>query len=584
VNTVEATTLTLAVFSVAGILPALAIVGPSGSTLALAILIGAVETGVAGAFSLAVAWSTLPWFCIIAVVGMLASFVILIQKRRHRPVFNGGSSHLRTLRHCLPQAAVFAVLSLTLVWCLVPLRVPSVGWDARAIWLLRASWFVRGHDFLLVAFRSPAAVIAHASYPPLISTAVASSWQLTGNHTERLGVVIVALLNASATMATSWVMVEAGRNVGRRKGPDKGGSFAEVAGIVCAVLFVLVTFGVFGPFSTNGYADPLWSVAAVGAIGYGLILPPNRKNLGAAAILLAVSGLTKTEGTATAIVLTILITLRASGFTLRNLRQDQSVSGIMPRRELDLRRAARVNWRRVVTGATGVVCLSLWPILARLEHATKDVNTSGIRQGTWTSRAHLTLSAIAPHLHVLLVAVPLALGGGLLLRGHRKQGKLGNDVWAWLGLIGGLSVVVSAYITGPGNTAFWLLTSVHRTTMFAATAAWLIIAVWAVVAASSAEGAANSQSLSPVPMTTLDPTVSTEPSGRYLKPLGGIGVIAGSHNLPGLDLASGGPRGIDVLIMPSSSRSPVCSGDPVGINVYAAGTKGADCSAPAQFL
>jgi hypothetical protein len=43
-------------------------------------------------------------------------------------------------------------------------------------------------------------------------------------------------------------------------------------------------------------------------------------------------------------------------------------------------------------------------------------------------------------------------------------------------------VIAAAYVSGPGNTYFWLLTSVHRTTMFPITAAWLIIAVWAVLA------------------------------------------------------------------------------------------------------
>ena len=162
-----------------------------------------------------------------------------------------------------------------------------------------------------------------------------------------------------------------------------------------------------------------------------------------------------------------------------------------------------------MAGVTGLLYLSLWPVLARLEDAARDVNTSGTRLGTWSSRIHLTLDAIVPHLHILLVAAPVALLGGLLLRRQREQAGLGNDLWAWLGLLGGLSVVVAAYITGPGDTAFWLLTSVHRTTMFAAIAASLIIAVWAVVAASSAqsESATNSESLSPLDMTTLDPPV-----------------------------------------------------------------------------
>jgi hypothetical protein len=489
-NTIEATILTIVCFCAAGIVPAWAVVGPSGSTLAFAILIGAVETAVAGACSLVVAWSTLPWFFIVAAGATLVSSFFLIRKRRGRSAYEGDSIRFQTLRARLPGATVFAVLSLTLAWCLAPLRVPSVGWDARAIWLLRASWFARGHDFLLVAFRSPGELIAHASYPPLISTAVASSWQLTGNHSERLGVVVVAVLNAGATLATSWVIVEAGRNVARRQPDNRVSrvSLAEGVGIVCAVLFILVTFGVFGPFATNGYADPLWSVAAVGAIGYGLILPPNRRNLGASAILLAVSGLTKTEGTGTAVVLVILIALRYLLSPSPDLhREALSSRELTPDRQRVLGSIACAKWKPIAASASVLVGVSLWPILARLEDATRDVNTSGSRQGTWNSRAHLTLDAIAPHLHVLLIATPVAVAGGLLLRRHRTQSGLGSDVWAWLGLLGGLSVVVGAYVTGPGNTAFWLLTSSHRTTMFATTAAWLIVAVWAVVAAASVE-------------------------------------------------------------------------------------------------
>jgi hypothetical protein len=304
--------------------------------------------------------------------------------------------------------------------------------------------------------------------------------------------------------------------------------FAEGVGVACAVLFTLVTFGIFGSFATNGYADPLWSVAAVGAIGYGLILPPKRRNLAASAILLAVSGLTKTEGTGTAIVLAILIALRYSLFTASDLHQEGTSSkALTPGGQRVLGSIARTKWRPIAASVAVLIGVSLWPILARLEDATRDVNTSGSRQGTWISRAHLTLAAIAPHLHVLLVAAPVALAGGLLLRRHRKQAGLGSDVWAWLGLLGGLSVVISAYVTGPGNTAFWLLTSAHRTTMFAATAAWLIIAVWAVVAAASiVDGRAASpqaRGLPPEPvllptMETSDGRHATNPPGKATSP------------------------------------------------------------------
>ncbi len=371
-------------------------------------------------------------------------------------------------------------LVLTLVVCLVPLRVPSVGWDARAIWLLRSSWFLQGHGYLLYAMRdaTQSGLIAHASYPPLVSTAVAVSWQLTGNHSERLGVVVITLLNAAATLATAWVIVEIGRIGGRNEEPGKRARLAELIGAVCAVLFVLVAFDVFGPFATNGYADPLWSMAAAGAIGYGLILPCNRRNVGAAAILLAVSGLTKTEGTATAILLVILISTRYALDVVRPRLKE--ASGLVPRQRF--KAAGRALWPVIACGTAAIVCLALWPALVKVLHTARDVNTSGARQGTWGSRWHDTVTAMAPYLHLLLLAVPVAVVSGFVLSRLRRALKLGNDLWAWLGLLGGMFVVTAAYVTGPGDTSFWLLTSVHRTTMFPVTAAWLILAVWTVLA------------------------------------------------------------------------------------------------------
>jgi hypothetical protein len=498
VSTAAATILTLLCFGIAGLVPARAVIGWRGPVLAFAILIGAAETAVAGACSLLIAWSTLPWFIIVAAGIAAVSSAFLVRRRRDRPISSEDSHPLRTLRSRLPGTAVVVALSVTLGWCLVPLRVPSVGWDARAIWLLRSSWFARGHGFLVAAFRSPGALIAHASYPPLISTAVASSWQLTGNHGDRLGVAIVALLNASATMATAWVIVEVGRNIAHRQSRDMGLSIANGAGAVGAVLFTFIAFGTFGPFATNGYADPLWSVAAVGATGYGLILPRVPGNLGASIVLLAVSGLTKTEGTGTAVVLILLITFRYS-YVNPNRHRESIVPTMTSEQKHVLGSFRSARWSPIATGLAALVGLSLWPIVAHLEHAGRNVNTSGAREGTWTSRTHLTLTAIAPHLHVLLVAIPVALASGVLLKGYRTKIGLGNDLWAWLALLGGLSVITLAYVTGPGNTAFWLLTSVHRTTMFAATAAWLIIAVSGVTAATSISdrGSAKPQTSAP---------------------------------------------------------------------------------------
>jgi hypothetical protein len=35
-----------------------------------------------------------------------------------------------------------------------------------------------------------------------------------------------------------------------------------IAGVVAGVLLILISFGINEPFMTNGYADPMWSLAA----------------------------------------------------------------------------------------------------------------------------------------------------------------------------------------------------------------------------------------------------------------------------------------------------------------------------------
>jgi hypothetical protein len=357
-------------------------------------------------------------------------------------------------------------------WSLVPLRVPSVGWDARSIWLLRASWFAGGHGFLVSSFHDSTELLAHAGYPPLVSAAVAVSWQATGVHGDRLGVVVIALLNACAAIALGWVLVEAGREAARRSDRPRRRIWSLSAGAASGCLLVLAAFGVAGPFATNGYADPLWAFAAAAAVGYGLLLPFDPRHIGVAGLLVLVAGLTKEEGVATAMALVVLIVLRS----LAHVGSDQARSARAARRSVVVRR------KRVAAGLAGLAVLAAWPVLARLDHAPPDVNTSGPHHGTFWHRAHLTVDSMAPHLHVLLLAVPVAVAGALFLRAERRATGLANDAWAWCGLAAGLLVVGWAYAGGGGETAFWLYTSVHRTTIFPAVTAWLVVGGWVIAA------------------------------------------------------------------------------------------------------
>lgn len=468
-TTVGAAVLSLVVLGVAGAVPVVTIVGVRWRVFLLAPLAGAVLAAVAGACTLAIAGAIVPWFAALAVVAALVS--LGLETRFHLLRRSLRRKEPASVRRAGWVAALLILAATT--WSLRPLRVPSVGWDARVIWLLRASWFAGGHGLLSASFRNPTAVLAHSSYPPLISAAVAVSWNVTGVHSDRLGVVVVALLNACAVAALGWALVEAGLGAARRADPGARRTLALVVGAAAGPLLVLAAFGVAGPFATNGYADPLWSFAAAGAIGYGLLLPFGARRLATAALLVAVAGLTKQEGVATAMALTILLLLRALAHYSR----------------AGAARRAATGWC-IAAGLAGLAFLAVWPVLGRVLHAPPDVNTSGSRIGTFGHRADLTVHWMSPHLHVLLLAVPVAVVGSLFLRRERRAAGLGNDAWSWAGLVSGLLVVGWAYATGPGDTMLWLLTSVHRTTMFPAITAWLIVGGWAVAATGTPRVAA----------------------------------------------------------------------------------------------
>jgi hypothetical protein len=486
VTTLPAACLALLVFGASGAAPVLCVVGIRWQALFLAPLAGAIIAAVAGACVVAIAGSAVTWFVGLSTIGLGAGAAVLWSKRRgdlpraHR----SGSGGLRA-----PRAVGLAVVVGAVAWSLQQLRVPSVGFDARAFWLLRASWFVAGHQMALAAFRNPLLLADHASYPPLVSAAVAVAWQITGNHSYRLGVVITSLLNGCAIAGAAWVLIESGDLATNRlrhrsiEVHQRDGANADrpallwtplIVSRVVAGLFVLVVFGVIGPFATNGYADPLWSVAAAGAIGYGLLLPRTPANIGAAGVLLGVAGLTKAEGTATAIGIVALIVARSVWARWKVRGQVVGRGG----RSLSSRRSIAIP---ILVGLAGTVVLASWTVLMRLIGAAKDVNTSGRRQGTMITRLHLTFNAMSPHLHVLLLAVPISVAGGLFLRVERQESGMERDLWAWAGLCSGLLIVAGAYISGPGNAPLWLVTSVHRTTMFPAIVAWLLIAEWTVI-------------------------------------------------------------------------------------------------------
>lgn len=471
-STLGASVASLLLLAGAGALPVVALVGCRWVAIPMAPLAGAVLAGVAGGCCLVVAGTPLPWFLALSTAAALVSLYAMVAQGQHSrsPRRRPPDAPRRPRADRVAGAAGFGAVVIAAAWGLRLLRVPSTGWDARDIWMMRASWFADGHRTVLAAFRNRELIVAHASYPPLVSATVATAWQLTGLHTDRLGVVLVSALTACAIATPALAIIDAGRAAGGAGGAGKWLPLA--VGVLAAGLFVLTVYGVFGQFTANGYADPLWSAAAVGALGFGLLLPRERSNIAAAAILLAVAGLTKVEGTATAMAVVGLLAARAAAGNYRRA-SPTTVSARL-----------RTVARPLLAGLAGAAALSVWAVVTRLEDTAPDVSTFGPRQGTIASRAHLTLDWMVPHLHVLLLAVPLAVVAGLFLATARQRVGLGNDAWLWLGLGAGLAAVALAYVTGRWDTQAWLLTSVHRTTMFPVVAAWLVVAGWVVVAAA----------------------------------------------------------------------------------------------------
>jgi len=128
-----------------------------------------------------------------------------------------------------------------------------------------------------------------------------------------------------------------------------------------------------------------------------------------------------------------------------------------------------------------VAVLAWWPVAMHVIGARGASSTFTTSNGTG-SRASAVVHGMSPYLHVLVLAVPLSVVGGLVLTGLRRRTGVGNDVWAWLALAVGLVAVGGALVTGTGAIVPWIRSTVHRITEYPILQAWWIVGVWAVVA------------------------------------------------------------------------------------------------------
>jgi hypothetical protein len=480
-----ATIAAIAALSAAGFFPVAAAIGPRWFAVPMAPLAGAVMAGVAATASLSFGGPLLTWFVALALAAALVVFSGWVLEPGRGPWSRTSRRGTRRLTRSRVVGIVgFLAVMISCAWSLRGLRSPTVGFDARALWVMRPGWLLQSHAQLLIDMKARGLVLTQSAYPPLVSASAAVAWRITGVHTARLGVTTIAVLNACALAAAALALVECGRSVATRmiRGPGPGEVrsadtaawsrppwAALVTGVVTAVLLVFVAAGVTEPFLTNGYADPIWSLAAVGAVAYGLQAGSDRSTRAAAAILILVAGLSKNEGLVTAIALVALVAARSVGWP-------------------GLREGRRRWGPPVIVAACEVAVLAWWPLLMKAIGA-RGASSPFTTSTDLASRSSAVVHGMTPYLHVLAVALPLSVLGGLALCSLRRRGGVGNDLWAWLALGVGLLAVGGALVTGSGAIVPWIRSTVHRITEYPILEGWWIIAVWAVVASSGIRGA-----------------------------------------------------------------------------------------------
>lgn len=479
-TTVPATMVALAALSSAGLLPALSVVGLRVVTIPLLPLVGAIFAALAATCFMAAGGSFIGWFVALATASALVVVAHWIRRPEHRPwrVPADRRTSGAPWARVVTVVAVVAIVG-TCAWCLRGLATPTVGFDARALWLMRAGWFLQSHQQLLTDMRLRNIVLVQTSYPPLVSASTSLAWRVTGDHSLRLGVVIIALLNTCALGVAAFALVDAGRQFAHRlvsmdqKAVARSAAPLErprdwvplvplLVGVIVAVLLVFVAFGITEPFMTNGYADPIWSLAAVGAVAYGLQLRKSRANQGVTLILVLVAGMSKDEGFATAIALIALIAFR----------------GLVTMADEDRHRHW---WRPIVIALAELVAIAAWPAVMRIIHA-RGASMSYSPLHDMPGRARTAFDGMSPYLHVVILAALLAVVGGVFLSGVRRKSGAANDLWAWAGLAAGLGAVTAGYITGTSPVQVWLVGTVDRVTEFPALTGWWIVAMWALTA------------------------------------------------------------------------------------------------------
>ncbi len=470
-STPAAAALGLVLLGALGALPVVALVGLRWLSLVLAPVAGAVVTGLAAAAALAVGGPLVAWAWVLAGLGAGLSVAWWLRRPDRRPWGRGRPPEDRARMVVVAVGGLLTVVAAIL--SLRGLSTPTIGFDTRALWALRSGWMLHDHSQMLLDFKVPELLIGQSGYPPLVSAEAAFVWGMTGVHAARLEVVVVALVDVLCLVGLGVGILAVGRRA-VASGTGLLRLLPAVAAAVAAPAMVLVGAGITEPFLTNGYADPMWSLCAAGAVLFGLLLPSTRSNQAVALLLLTAAGMSKQEGMFTALCLLALIVARQLGH-LPSGRRRRSRLGVI-----------------AAAAAASVAAMAAWPVAIAIT-GSRQVSSPLSPTATWGHRAHEVARGFWPSLHVLALALAVSAFGALVLRARRRRLGLGNDVWAWAGLLAGLGVVSGVLVTGSAPVVPWIEGSVHRVTQFPAVTGWLIVVIWTVTGAAAATSGSSAE-------------------------------------------------------------------------------------------
>ena len=434
------------VLGAAGILPALAVARRSPVVIFLAPLIGAGLAAVAALIEFGVGGSLPADYAVVTAIANLAVIAWWLTTGRSVQVPVGP-------RWGWSLATVVVVLG-CLVVPLNVLRVPAIGADPNTIWLTHALLAYGGHHEYLTGLQNAAYQFSNPDYPPLVPAVGALAFTFSGVGDLHLAVDLTVLLTACALGVVGTGIAAAGSG-GRQP--------ARIAGVAAAGAICVVGFAVSGVDAADGYTDLLWAAAAVGAVIWGLVLPPGTRALTVAWICAAVASLTKNEGLTTALVVLALIAWRY---------RPLAPPGPTARRWAE--RAAFV----LLPALPGLT----WAGLIRLLGVHDNFFSSASGEPPLT-RAQATVAGLAGHLGIAPVALGVLLAGCWFLRPDRERVRLGNPAWLWIACLGSLAILFASYMVGRIEIHAWLLSSASRTTTFAQVLLYSDLAIWLVIAA-----------------------------------------------------------------------------------------------------